>query len=391
MSAPPRRTGALLTAFALAGLAACEPGAKQTAQVGYRGTGMEIVTDPDLQRVRLTRNPVPQALPPAPATPPGQWQNVQVLTDVNAGEFTRTMLALNEWVAPKSGPEAGCLYCHNGANYASDEKYAKVAARRMLQMTRDINSNWRAHVGQTGVTCYTCHMGAPVPRAGLWHFTDQNQYLRAYLDKSDLRVQSQRALPTSENRSSIKQTEYTYAAMINMSNSLGVNCGFCHNSRAWSTWQDAGTTRVTAQYGLRMTRYLNTEYVAGLGTVLPPIRLGAHGDAPKAGCATCHNGLHKPLAGAQMAKDYPALWGFAGPWQSALPSDTALQGIQDLRGADHVPSDGRGPLTPLQRPDVMPRSRPAVSRASATTAAAPASGAHLAARPAGAHATPPER
>ena len=33
----------------------------------------------------------------------------------------------------------------------------------MLTMTRDINSNWQAHVGQTGVTCHTCHRGQPVP------------------------------------------------------------------------------------------------------------------------------------------------------------------------------------------------------------------------------------
>ena len=391
MTSGHRAAHALLALVALAGITACEGGPKNTAQIGYRGVGMEIVSDPDLQRVRLERNAVPRALPPAPPTPPGRWQNVQVLTDISAGEFTRTMLAMNEWVSPKTGAEAGCLYCHNAANYASDEKYTKVVARRMLQMTRDLNTNWRSHVGQTGVTCYTCHMGAPVPRAGLWHFTDQNQYLRAYLDKTDLRVQTNQALPTADNRSSIKQAEYTYAAMINMSNSLGVNCGFCHNSRSWSTWQDAGTKRITAQYGLRMTRHLNLEYVAGLGTVLPPIRLGAHGDAPKLGCATCHNGLHKPLAGAQMAKDYPALWGFAGPWQAVLPSDTALNGVQDLRGSDRIPSDSQGPLVPLQRPDIMPRSRPAQSRASVTTSSTAPSAAHLAVRPAGAHAAVPKR
>ena len=30
----------------------------------------------------------------------------------------------------------GCNYCHNPANLASDEKYTKVVARRMIQMTR---------------------------------------------------------------------------------------------------------------------------------------------------------------------------------------------------------------------------------------------------------------
>jgi photosynthetic reaction center cytochrome c subunit len=356
------RLGLRLGAVALAGLglAACEPGPKNSAQVGYRGVGMEIPSDPQTQQARLAANVAPKPLPPAPPSPPGRWQNVQVLTDLSVGEFTRTMTAMTEWVSPKgTGPEAGCNYCHNPANMASDEKYAKVVSRRMLAMTRDINSNYRAHVKQTGVTCYTCHAGNPVPRAGLWHQTDQNQYLRAYLDKSDLRVQSYSALPTSDNRSSIKQTEYTYAIMINMSNSLGVNCGYCHNSRAWSTWQDAPPTRVQAQYGLRMTRALNQGYIAPLGTVLPAKRLGARGDAPLIGCATCHNGLHKPLAGVSMVKDYPGLWGHPGPWNATLPGDTALKGIQDLRGTDRIPHDGMAPRRPNPgAPDLLPRSRP---------------------------------
>jgi photosynthetic reaction center cytochrome c subunit len=367
-----RQTVSVLAgALALAG---CEAGPKSTAQLGYRGVGMEQVVDPDRQRAVLVNNQAQAALPPAPPGPPARWQNVQVLNDLNVNEFTRTMTAITNWVAPKTGPDAGCNYCHNPANLASDEKYAKVVSRRMLAMTRDINANWRSHVAQTGVTCYTCHAGNAVPRAGLWHFTDENQYLRAYLDKSDLRVQTPAALPADYNRSSIKQTEYTYALMINMSNSLGVNCGFCHNSRSWATWQDAPPTRVKAQYGLRMTRYLNQGYIAPLGTVLPASRLGPHGDAPKVGCATCHNGLHKPLAGANMAEAYPGLWGHAGPWRATLPSDTALNGIQDLRGADRIPSDGQGPLVPLQAPDIMPRSRPtAPAPAAAGTAARTAS------------------
>ena len=107
-----------------------------------------------------------------------------------------------------------------------------------------------------------------------------------------------------------------------------------------------------------MTRYLNQGYIAPLSTVLPPSRLGMRGDGPKAGCATCHNGLHKPLAGAQMAKDYPALWGHGGTWQEPLPSDTAGVGIMDLRGSDRIPSDSQGPLTrrtTMQRHDRVGR------------------------------------
>lgn len=342
--------------LAAASLAACQLGKKETAQLGYRGVGEEQNIDVSNQRTVLARNQAVAPLPPAPNTPVGNWQNVQVLVNLPAGEFTRTMQAMTNWVAPKTGPQAGCVYCHNPANYASDEKYAKVVSRRMLLMTRDLNTNWRAHVRLTGVTCYTCHYGAPVPRAGLWHQTDQNQYLRAYLDRSDVRVQSYTAPPTNANYSSIRQADWTYALMINMSNSLGVNCTFCHNSRSWASWQNAPWTRVSALYGLRMTRHINQTYVGPLGTVLPAVRLGERGDPPMVGCATCHNGVHKPLAGVSMVKDYPALWGHPGPWEAHTPADTAFDGIVDRRDpTDKIPTDSSSRPTP----DPYPRSRPA--------------------------------
>ena len=34
------------------------------------------------------------------------------------------------------------------------------------------------------------------------------------------------------DRHSIKQTDWTYSLMIHFSQSLGVNCTYCHNSRA---------------------------------------------------------------------------------------------------------------------------------------------------------------
>jgi len=68
------------------------------------------------------------------------------------------MLAITQWVAP----EQGCAYCHNGDNLADDGLYTKIVARRMLQMTRHINKDWKEHVASTGVTCYTCHRGQPV-------------------------------------------------------------------------------------------------------------------------------------------------------------------------------------------------------------------------------------
>ncbi|MEN9513443.1 MAG: hypothetical protein RIQ95_71, partial [Pseudomonadota bacterium] len=39
----------------------------------------------------------------------------------------------------------------------------------------------------------------------------------------------------------------------------------------------------------------------------PAADLGPLGDAPKANCATCHQGVYKPFAGASMLKAHPEL------------------------------------------------------------------------------------
>lgn len=58
-----------------------------------------------------------------------------------------------------------------------------------------------------------------------------------------------------------------------------------------------------------MLRDINNTYIESLAAIFPlnPIRHGPQGDPFKANCGTCHKGVNKPLNGAQMAKDYPAL------------------------------------------------------------------------------------
>jgi photosynthetic reaction center cytochrome c subunit len=41
--------------------------------------------------------------------------------------------------------------------------------------------------------------------------------------------------------------------------------------------------------------------------VFPDNRKGPQGDVLKVNCATCHNGINKPLYGFSMAKEYPEL------------------------------------------------------------------------------------
>jgi photosynthetic reaction center cytochrome c subunit len=338
-------SGARLVSIVLAAaavgafLSGCERPPPNVVQSGYRGVAMEQVYNPRLLADVIDRNQLPERLEPAsPDGPKAKdvYQNVKVLGDLSIGEFTRTMVAMTNWVAAKEGPEAGCVYCHNPANFADDAKYTKVVARRMVQMTQTINSSWKTHVANTGVTCWTCHRGQPVPtnvwfdpaplthdvkgmlgdRAGqnspAWSvklaslpYDPFGPYL---VDNKPIRVQGDTALPTG-NRASTKQTEFTYSLMVHMSDSLGVNCTYCHNSRSWQDWSQSPPQRVTAWHGIRMARALNTDYMQPLTPVFPPERKGPTGDVPKLNCATCHQGAYKPMFGASMTADHAWLVG----------------------------------------------------------------------------------
>jgi photosynthetic reaction center cytochrome c subunit len=334
--------------FGTVALTGCERPPIETKQSGYRGTAMEQVIDPRLDAIKAAKNVVPDPIPPAPTDGPlasSVYQNIQVLKDLNVAQFTRVMLAITQWVAP---PDQSCNYCH-GANMASDDKYTKVVSRRMLQMVRHINSDWKDHVANTGVTCYTCHRGNAVPQY-VWFINPgessdsgfiagnagknkpsaavglsslpYDPFSRYLLDDKNIRVIANDALPGGDY-SSIKQTDITYALMIHMSQSLGVNCTYCHNTRSFAVWDASTPQRTTAWYGIRLARDLNNNYMVPLTSVFPKHRLGVLDDVAKVNCATCHQGVFKPLYGESMAKDYPELRGVMAHDTPAAPAPTA--------------------------------------------------------------------
>ncbi len=326
----------------------------RTAQIGFRGVAMEQLQNPRTAARLVAANQVPEAQPAA--DPPvddadkasAVYENVQVLGDLSAAQFNRIMLAITEWVVPQAirdNPDSagGCAYCHNVQNMASDEVYTKVVTRRMFQMTRTINQDWNTHVGQTGVTCYTCHRGQAVPayvwgrlegmdnRASIAGPTGQNRATAAINYSSLpfdpfspflLRDQDIRNISTGwhpgGNPDDVRISEWTYSLMIHMSQGLGVNCTFCHNSRAFASWEQSPPQRLTSWYGIRMARAVNNEYIEPLTPlwVRNPrgpadfqhgARLGPQGDALKVNCTTCHQGVNRPLLGAPMLRDYPEL------------------------------------------------------------------------------------
>ncbi len=322
------------------------------------GDGVEIGPPPtsmiQFQRGQM-QEPVsqeaPKPLPPAEAGSPSAtstYKNVQVLTDVSAAEFMRLQHAITQWVSPKQG----CDFCHVGNDYASDAKPTKAAARVMLQMVRHVNADWSKHVGPAGVTCYTCHRGQPVP-AETW-FPSKPRPDRQFVAKQDdwqesadtvrkffpdagwdlyfiedtpISVQSTTALPSNTISTQIV-AKRVYEMMMQMSDGIGVNCGYCHNSRVFQSWEQSTPYRWSGYDGIRLTRDLNRNYLLHVSSLVPETRqlvyqtqipvlpareTGVQGGNGLVVCATCHYARPKPLDGAEMLRDYPGLSAAAAP------------------------------------------------------------------------------
>jgi photosynthetic reaction center cytochrome c subunit len=69
-----------------------------------------------------------------------------------------------------------------------------------------------------------------------------------------------------------------------------------------------------------MLRDLNSNYMLPLTPVFPAAQRGPSGDVAKIDCATCHQGVYKPLFGAKMASHFPPLEGVGTTAASAAPA-----------------------------------------------------------------------
>jgi len=220
------------------------------------------------------------------------------------------------------------------------DSYQYGVGAMMIAMTQNINENWAGHVqanAEVGVTCYTCHRGQPVPseiwfsimpvteRTAGWS-ANQNRAtslsqstslpsdaLESYLlDDQTIGVHDLESrvagIPGQDDYPGIQHAERTYSLMNYFSNSLGVNCVFCHNSRAF---YDAGQVTpqwATASLGILMVQELNNDYIVPAGALLPEERLGPrNGDEPKVACKTCHKGYQQPLQGTNVIGAWPVL------------------------------------------------------------------------------------
>ena len=338
-----------------------QPFATTSIQTGPPGIGMVVTEfesefaapDPTLAAY-YTEEPYP----PEPGEPLASevYENVQVLGNVTEGNFLRLMNAMTQWVSP----DEGCAYCHAQADegiYAPDNVYTKIVSRRMIQMTQVINEEWSGHVNynaEVGVNCYTCHRGQPVP-SEIWfemdptvaafegwgavqnRFTPVSQWTSLPSDALPRLLMEEGRISVHDLESRVKEwpddpdvptwqdTERTYSLMNYFSNSLGVNCVFCHNSRAFYDPEQVTPQWSNASLAIYMVQDINNIYLNPLRDVYPPERLGPlHADAPKAACKTCHKGYNKPMQGLNAIRDWPELATTGVPDYSAvLEVDTA--------------------------------------------------------------------
>ena len=80
------------------------------------------------------------------------YKNIQVLNGLPASELDGVM----NFMSAAMG--VGCTHCHTNP-WDSDLKSAKLGARKMIVMTRNLNKE--SFSGNPAITCYTCHRGKP--------------------------------------------------------------------------------------------------------------------------------------------------------------------------------------------------------------------------------------
>ena len=112
--------------------------------------------------------PTSEAQPPTPTVV--ESPNVKVLTGLFAQQFQEEMNFMVQALG------VSCNTCHVRGNFASEDNDKKLIARRMLEMTKAMNTqffpDYKPKEGESvlgKVTCYTCHKGESIPKSTVGH------------------------------------------------------------------------------------------------------------------------------------------------------------------------------------------------------------------------------
>lgn len=98
--------------------------------------------------------------PEKPQTAKEKFKNIKVLKNLPADQLIPVMRKWNVALGVK------CDFCHviaaDHSGFEKDDKPEKNAARKMVQMTVDINKRYKAV--EKKVSCMTCHHGNKEPK-----------------------------------------------------------------------------------------------------------------------------------------------------------------------------------------------------------------------------------
>ncbi len=315
--------GGAVAAVALI-VAVGNPWQTESQQTGPRGIGMEVpkADKPDPTLAAYTSA--------APLEDGGGGKSAKrvypfagPLGDLPADNYERVVKQMQEWTGIPDLMEK--------------ENYQTLIAWAMIEMTRDLNENWSGHVnvsGEAGVTCYTCHRGESIP-SETWQRIDpmievaegwgaiqnyatpmtvattlpQDALQKFLVEGKSIKVHDLEARVVNKPGDPLtRDAERTFALMNYVANSIGVNCTFCHNTRAFYDAAEVTPQWSTALLGFEMLNEVNNKYLIPLQTFVPKDRLGPkHADPAKAACGTCHKGASRPMQGTDMISDWPEL------------------------------------------------------------------------------------
>ncbi len=308
---------------------------QQSMQTGPAGTGMHVarfVSDLERQDPTIAEYiSFPPVVPTEDSVRAGDViEGVEpLLADLTVENYERLLAAMRSWTGIPDLLEPGL------------ENYQTVVSRSMIQMTQELNEFWGAKVnqnpdtGNVGVSCYTCHRGEPVPTHSWFKLGDVNMAAAGWsANQNRATVQSQfTALPSdalekyllednainvhdldarvndqTRNPATIQDTYRTYSLMNYFSNALGVNCTYCHNTRAFYDPAQHTPQWTIANLGIIMVQEINNDWLVPLTDEFPENRLGpVFGDVAKVACATCHKGYQQPMHRLDMISDWPEL------------------------------------------------------------------------------------
>jgi photosynthetic reaction center cytochrome c subunit len=227
-----------------------------------------------------------------------QPQNVKVLTGMSTAEIWTFMTS---YVA--GGLQVDCTYCHNIANFGAegaeigDDAVAerKATAVIHLEMVADLNQNWLTQLDaienkQTSgvqIICATCHLGDPLPVAWPDRLHGLPDDFRLPLDDLDSLLVTGKSGEVSLD--AVQQNQHT---MYHISNSLGVGCTHCHNSRYFPDWNQPA--KYYALTMLEMNQHILNTYSDSMNNQEPS-------------CYLCHYNQVRPPGAVESASRLPAV------------------------------------------------------------------------------------